>query len=204
MKANTETCRGETFLQPLDDTAQELARTHLGLANRLAWKQYQNCARTVPLDELRGEALYGLVYAAGMFDPGRNVPFAAYASLAITHRLIHAVTVWRRGGRLAHVRFTDLTAQTTNEFDTPCLHTRESIDEAGIHELIERVRQLLPPRWFQALQLYYAHGHTLEEVGHQLGVTRERVRQLLNKAMGRARETTVAASYNEDSPAARS
>jgi RNA polymerase sigma factor (sigma-70 family) len=189
MKRNDTLSRGEANLQPLSDAAQELAHAHLNLARRLAWKHYQSSARLVPLDELRGEALYGLVYAAGMFDPGRGVPFGAYATLAITHRLIQAVNVWRRGGRLAPVRFTDLTASTQRDFDTPCLRTREPLDHAVLDELIDRVRRMLPPRWFQALLLYYAHGHTLEEVGHRLGVTRERVRQLLTKAMGRARKT---------------
>ena len=187
MKRTTVPSRGEACLEPLNDTARELAGAHLALARRLAWKQFQTCAGTMPLEELRGEAFYGLVYAAGMFDPGRGVPFGAYATMAITHRLIQAVNVWRRGGRLAHIRFTDLTAGAAHEFDTPCPHTHESIDQAARHEQIERIRRLLPPRWFQALQLYYAHGFTLEEVGHRLGVTRERVRQLLTKAMGRAR-----------------
>jgi RNA polymerase sigma factor (sigma-70 family) len=175
--------RGEASLEPLTTAAQNLASSHLRLARQLAWRQYQRCARSVPLDELRGEAFYGLVYAAGMFDPARRVPFGAYATMAITHRLIQAVNVWRRGGRLAHIRFTDLTANTDNEFDTTCPHTRESIDYAVLHELLDQVRHMLPPRWFQALQLYYSDGHTLEEVGRHLGVTRERVRQLLTKAI---------------------
>jgi RNA polymerase sigma factor (sigma-70 family) len=174
-------------LKPLDTFAQQLAQSHLALARRLAWKHYRNCSRKVPLDELRGEALFGLVYAAGMFDVSRGVPFGAYATLAITHRLIHAVNIWRRGGRLDHVRFTDMTAHSQNEFDVPCPRTRESIEDAIVHERLDRVRNLVPHRCFQAMQLYYAHGHTLEEVGHQLGVTRERVRQLLMRAMEQAR-----------------
>lgn len=192
MKRRTASPRGEFVLQPLDEPAQNLAQTHLPLAHRLAWKQFQTCGRVVPLDELRGEALFGLAYAAGMFKVDRGVPFGAYATMAITHRLIQAVTLWRRGGRLAHVRFTDLTSAPQSDFDTPCPRTRESIDYAALHELLDQVQRTLPPRWFQALQLYYAHGHTLEEVGHRLGVTRERVRQLLSKAVMRARKKVVA------------
>jgi RNA polymerase sigma factor (sigma-70 family) len=190
--------KGEAFLRPLNDDARELAQTHLSLAQRLAWKLYQSSARIVPLDELRGEALYALVYAAGMFDGNRGVPFGAYATMAITHRLIQAVNVWRRGGRLAHARFTDLTAAGPYEFDTPCLRTRESIEYAAVHELLDQVRRNLPPRWFQALQLYYAQGHTLEEVGVRLGVTRERVRQLLSKAMVRVRRRMPAQEHEMD------
>ncbi|MCE9533142.1 MAG: sigma-70 family RNA polymerase sigma factor [Planctomycetes bacterium] len=182
--------RRRISLQPLNGSAKELAESHVVLARRLAWRQFRNCSHTVPLEDLRGEALYGLVYAAGMFDPTRGVPFGAYATLAITHRLIQAVNFWRRGGRLDHVRFTDVCANTGGDFDTPCPRTRESSEQTSESELIDRVRRALPARWFQALNLYYAHGHTLEEVGHRLGVTRERVRQLLSKAVERARENS--------------
>jgi RNA polymerase sigma factor (sigma-70 family) len=172
---------------PLNEAARGRAAEHLELARRLAWKYFESCSRSVPLDELRGEALYALSYAAGKFDVGRGVPFGAYATLAISHRLIQAINLWRRGGRLAHTRFTDLPAAARTEFDAPCPRTAESGDLAAVRELLALLRRHLPSRWFRALQLYYAQGHTLEEVGRRLGVTRERARQLLTKAVLRAR-----------------
>jgi RNA polymerase sigma factor (sigma-70 family) len=186
--------KGAANLPPLDETARERAESHLRMARRLAWKQFLSCAKSVPLDELQGEALHALCYAAGMFDDSRGVPFGAYATMAIRHRLIQAVRVWLRGGRLAHVRFTDLTANTKSMVDVSCPRTRESSDDVALRDLLDRVRRVLPPRWFQALQLYYAHGYTLEEVGNRLGVTRERIRQMLSKAVGRARQNVAAIS----------
>lgn len=179
-------------LPPLDDLQRRRALEQMTLAHKLAWKYFQSCSRTVPLDDLYGEAQYALVYAAGMFNDTRGVPFGAYATMAISHRLIQAINNWRRGGPRAPVRFTDLMAHVQTEFDTPCPRTRESSDKAALNEAIERVRRRLPARWFRALDLYYAQGHTLEEVGQRLGVTRERVRQLLNKAVDRVRVGAVA------------
>jgi RNA polymerase sigma factor (sigma-70 family) len=180
--------KGEAFLGPLSVEAQKLAQSHQDIALRLAWKLYQSSARTMPLDELRGEALYALVYAAGMFEAERGVPFGAYATMVVTHRLIHALTVWRRGGRLAHTRFTDVTASTGTEYDGPCHRTQETLDQIALNDLLDQVRRMLPRRWFQVLQLYYAKGHTLKEVGCLLGISRERVRQLMNKAIVRVRQ----------------
>ncbi len=192
MICNGRSAKGAATLPPLDHLQQQRTLEHLTLARRLAWKYFQSSSRCVPLDELRGEALYALVYAAGMFDEKRGVPFGAYATMAISHRLIQAVNSWRRGGRQACTRFSDLTAFTQTEFDSPCPRTRESKDLAALREAMERLQRLMPPRWFHALHLYYAQGHTLEEVGRHLGVTRERVRQLLTKAIDRAREGTAA------------
>ena len=183
---------GDAKLLPLDEIQQQYARSHLTLARSLAWRQFQSCARTMPLDELNGEAMYALAYAAGMFDQERGVPFGAFATMAITHRLIQAVNVWRRGGRLTHLRFTDLSLASSTDFDMACPRTRESIEQASTNEQLDRLRCTLPARWFAALQMYFGDGYTLEEVGHRLGVTRERVRQIINKAMGRARKNMAA------------
>ena len=56
-----------------------------------------------------------------------------------------------------------------------------------MRELLGLVRRLLPERWYRALELYYAEGHTMDEVGLHLGVSRKRVHQLLTKAVQRVR-----------------
>jgi|SRR5579871_3989801 len=178
-------------LRQLDKGAQELAQAHLHLAETLAWRQYQRCGHTVPLEELQGEARFALTYAASLYDAGKEVPFGAYVTMVIRHRLVQAVTMWRRGGRLDFIRFTDLLAQnpeqSAQEFEPICPHSREAEEEAGIQELLDRVRQVMPARWFALLQLYFAREYTLEEISEQFDISRERVRQLLAKAIARAR-----------------
>lgn len=138
-----------------------------------------------------GEAGFALVYAASVYDAGKEVPFGAYATMVIRHRLVQAVTSWRRHGRLAHVRFTDLAAPDDKgrptAFDPACPQTQESYQEAATRELLGRVRRVLPRRWFDMLELYYACNHSLEEIGERLGLSRQRVQQLINKALVRAR-----------------
>ena len=62
-------------------------------------------------------------------------------------------------------------------------------------EEIEHALSTLPPRDAKVLRLYFGldggHEHTLEEIGGMLGVTRERVRQLRDRALKRLREGDV-------------
>jgi RNA polymerase primary sigma factor len=62
-------------------------------------------------------------------------------------------------------------------------------------EEIEHALSTLPPRDAKVLRLYFGldggHEHTLEEIGAMLGVTRERVRQLRDRALKRLREGEV-------------
>jgi RNA polymerase primary sigma factor len=54
---------------------------------------------------------------------------------------------------------------------------------------IDRALATLPPRDARVLRLYFGldngREHTLEEIGQMLGVTRERVRQLRDRALKR-------------------
>ncbi|HET9150752.1 MAG TPA: RNA polymerase sigma factor RpoD/SigA [Gemmatimonadales bacterium] len=60
---------------------------------------------------------------------------------------------------------------------------------------IETALRTLPPRDAKVLRLYFGldgdREHTLEEIGGMLGVTRERVRQLRDRALKRLREGDV-------------
>jgi RNA polymerase primary sigma factor len=64
-----------------------------------------------------------------------------------------------------------------------------------LSEEIERALRTLPPRDAKVLRLYFGldggREHTLEEIGGMLGVTRERVRQLRDRALKRLKEGEV-------------
>jgi RNA polymerase primary sigma factor len=68
----------------------------------------------------------------------------------------------------------------------------EAVEEKMLSEHIERALETLSPRDAQVLRLYFGleggHEHTLEQIGNMLGVTRERVRQLRDRALKRLRE----------------
>lgn len=70
----------------------------------------------------------------------------------------------------------------------------EAMDRFLTEEIDSALRSL-PPRDAKVLRLYFGldgdHEHTLEEIGGMLGVTRERVRQLRDRALKRLREGEV-------------
>ena len=67
--------------------------------------------------------------------------------------------------------------------------------ETFLSEEIDQALRTLPPRDAKVLRLYFGldggREHTLEEIGGLLGVTRERVRQLRDRALKRLRDGEV-------------
>jgi RNA polymerase primary sigma factor len=67
--------------------------------------------------------------------------------------------------------------------------------ETFLSEEVDHALRTLPPRDAKVLRLYFGldggREHTLEEIGGMLGVTRERVRQLRDRALKRLREGEV-------------
>ncbi|HEU5207797.1 MAG TPA: RNA polymerase sigma factor RpoD/SigA [Longimicrobiales bacterium] len=68
----------------------------------------------------------------------------------------------------------------------------EQVEERLLSEHIEKALETLQPRDAKVVRLYFGldggREHTLEEIGNMLGVTRERVRQLRDRALKRLRE----------------
>ena len=73
--------------------------------------------------------------------------------------------------------------------------TEEEAMNRFLTDEIESALNTLPPRDAKVLRLYFGleggREHTLEEIGTMLGVTRERVRQLRDRALKRLREGDV-------------
>ncbi|HEX8690963.1 MAG TPA: RNA polymerase sigma factor RpoD/SigA [Longimicrobium sp.] len=70
--------------------------------------------------------------------------------------------------------------------------TEDEVEERLLSERIDRALGTLQPRDAKVLRLYFGleggREHTLEEIGDILGVTRERIRQLRDRALKRLRE----------------
>ncbi|MEX0890780.1 MAG: RNA polymerase sigma factor RpoD/SigA [Gemmatimonadota bacterium] len=68
----------------------------------------------------------------------------------------------------------------------------DTVEDRLMAENIERALETLSPRDARVLRLYFGleggREHTLEEIGNMLGVTRERIRQLRDRALKRLRE----------------
>jgi RNA polymerase primary sigma factor len=75
--------------------------------------------------------------------------------------------------------------------DKNSLAPEEQVSRSVLQKRVQEVLKDLPPREMHILQLRYGldggRTHTLEEVGRKLGVTRERIRQLEVRALGRLR-----------------
>ncbi|MGI9182789.1 MAG: sigma-70 family RNA polymerase sigma factor [Longimicrobiaceae bacterium] len=70
--------------------------------------------------------------------------------------------------------------------------TEDEVEERLLSERIDQALTTLQPRDARVLKLYFGleggREHTLEEIGDKLGVTRERIRQLRDRALKRLRE----------------
>jgi RNA polymerase sigma factor (sigma-70 family) len=187
--------RGKTALPAPASQAVLAARDAvLGCRAVAEWearRQFRLCGRSMPQDELIGEAQLALMEAAGRYDPGRDVPVGAFVTLVVRRRLIHAVDRWNKWRRPHPVCFTDVGvadgATYLPEIDPPCLRTPEPVRAAAAQELLERVRRVMPELLFRVLWLHVVQGCRKEEIAGQIGVTRQRVQQLIRNAIERAK-----------------
>jgi RNA polymerase primary sigma factor len=80
-------------------------------------------------------------------------------------------------------------------------NTEEQVMSQFRYRELERALDTLPPRDAKILRLYFGlegdREHTLDEIGKMLGVTRERVRQLRDRALKRLREGSVGDALRE-------
>jgi RNA polymerase primary sigma factor len=175
------------------EALDHLVRSNLRFVVSVA-KRYQNLG--VPLPDLIAEGNVGLVRAAHLFDPERGVRFISYAVWWIRQAILRALDDHSRSAR----RTTPLEASWFED-DEPTrgdsLQDFDAVDpmectlEAFRTTEVGRAVASLEPREARVLRLYYGlDGNqplTLEEIGSTFGLSRERVRQIKERALGRMR-----------------
>jgi RNA polymerase sigma factor (sigma-70 family) len=169
---------------PLNAPQQALATDYLTLAYHLAWRFARRHARDVPADELVSESMFALVRAASAFDPARDVPFGAYATLCIKRQVIGFINAWRRRNRF------ELLTEAGDAIvrGTPNRGRRDISDEVGDREACAQIRSRLPAKWWGMLSDYYTEGDHQDDLAAKHGMSRQRAGQIVHKALQRARK----------------
>jgi RNA polymerase primary sigma factor len=195
----------------LDETGrQQLVLGHLPRVVRIAF-DYQGLG--LPLGDLIGEGNIGLMRAAELFDPVRNVAFACYAKPWIRVRMQRALSYqarplnvpadfsWRRSRSSPPPSFvplespwpgneTDLTLAEVIPDETSPAPDRE----AALHsdrDFVDRLIAVLSPAEQKVIRLRFGLDdgchRTLAEVGRLLGYGRQGIHRIQSVALSKLR-----------------
>jgi RNA polymerase sigma factor (sigma-70 family) len=153
-----------------------IAKRHVGASNSF--------------DELVSDGNMSLIRAVEKFDYARGNKFSTYASWAIMKNFARSIPVEHHQRDRFLTGHDEMFAATTDtrssehEYENQVQQIRSSLAKI-LDKLDERERSIIVSRFGLAEA---GEPQTLEEVGHQLGVTKERIRQLEVRAMGKLRQ----------------
>jgi RNA polymerase primary sigma factor len=149
----------------------------------------KHAAQTDNFFELLSDGNMSLIRAVEKFDFGRGFKFSTYASWAIMKNFARSIPDEKhRRERFVtgHEEVFEIAPDTrTDEHEILATHERAT-------HSVNRLLEYLEPREREIIRMRaglddHAKGMTLEEIGQQFGITKERVRQLNARAMKKLR-----------------
>jgi RNA polymerase primary sigma factor len=194
------------------EAMQELICSNLRFVISIA-KKYQH--QGVALADLINEGNVGLMRAAMRFDESRGVKFISYAVWWVRQAIVQALSEFSSPVRIPANRFgtapiargylsLDTNGRPSDDGklldilpDESSPAPDEEVTTNSLSATIDEALSRLSPREALVIRRYFGfdgrEGITLEEIGVELGVTRERVRQIKERALLRLRKDAAGA-----------
>jgi len=171
-----------------------LVEANQGLVISIA-KGYAN--GHVPIEDLIQEGNLGLIVAAERFDTERGCRFSTYAMWWIRGFVSRVTRDKTMNGR--KLQSLDLPVDEDGDNiladlipDENAVSPCELAEKNELKELITEMISCLKPRERRVIELHFGLNgtpeHSLREIGEILGISKERVRQIEVKALGRLRK----------------
>ncbi len=177
--------RIEELLEEANVIKERLIACNMRLVVSIAKR---HTAQTDNFFELLSDGNMSLIRAVEKFDYFRGNKFSTYASWAIMKNFARSIPEERNRRERYVTGHTDIfdAAPDTRTDEKECLATAEQASYK-----VNRLLEYLDPREQQIIRmragLDNTEGMTLEKIGEQLGITKERVRQLNVRAMKKLR-----------------
>jgi RNA polymerase sigma factor (sigma-70 family) len=179
--------RIEELQQQANEVKDRLISANMRLVANIAKK---HAAQTDNFWELMSDGNMSLIRAVEKFDYSRNFKFSTYASWAIMKNFARSIPEEKhRRERFVTGHEDVFEAAPDNRSDE---HEALATTERATH-CVNRLLEYLDPRERDIIRMRaglddHAKGMTLEEIGQQFGITKERVRQLNARAMKKLKD----------------
>jgi RNA polymerase sporulation-specific sigma factor len=182
---NKERLQRERFLaaqQGDKATRDALVEENIGLVHKWArrYYRYAQSIPTVSYEDIFLEGVYGLIKAIDKYKPQKG-SFSTYATIWIKQsirRFLQKEKAQLKGRGYLPVQ-EDEEEQMTLE-DMPA--EEEELPSSDIESLKRKIEYAsIPQRSKDILRMYFLEGYSLREIGEKIGLSKERVRQLIKE-----------------------
>jgi RNA polymerase sigma factor (sigma-70 family) len=129
-----------------------------------------------------------LVHAGARFDPTRGFAFTSYLYRTTRLAMMRLLEQKLARRRFSVIMFSVLDKSREGESFDPACSRREEQASLEVREPVERLARIFPQRSFRILWRYYGLNRKLKDTAEGVGLSKQRVGQLVEDAWKRAPE----------------
>jgi RNA polymerase sigma factor (sigma-70 family) len=164
------------------------AKDNIGIARQVALRflRLRGNLSSVEDTEEFADACVGLVNAEKGYDPSSGYQFSTFAYICARREVVKGIKNRTKN------------KYTSIEEEVPAKETNGNLDEPDKKQVVGEFLNELTGRSLDILKKRHLKGMTLEEIGNEYGISKERVRQIIESALKKIRENSLLIKKYED------